>query len=222
VTLQPSDEHRKRRYSSPRRDQQAQETRRAILEAALGLFTSIGFHQTTVKDVAERAAVSEQTVYNAFGDKIGLLFNAGMMFIDAGGDAADTALIEALRSEPDPIRRIRIVARDSREFWTEGAEAILQLELLVADPELPDPRLDELAEKSLAHKLATTRTVAEFLFPDEIRRTGFDLDDIVEYLATVDSATTILTLRTLGWDMERWERWVVQLLTLFLDPAATR
>ncbi len=222
MTLQRPDDRGKRRYSSPRRQQQAQETRVVILEAALHLFTSNGFHQTTVKDVAERAGVSEQTVYNAFGDKVGLLFSAGMMFIEAGGDADDTALLDALRAEPDPVERVRIVARDSREFWSEGAEAILQLEALVSDPDLPDPRLVELADQSLAFKVANTRAVAELLFPDQIRRPGFDLNDIVEYLSTVDSATTVLTLRKLGWGMERWEQWVAQLLTLFLDPAATR
>lgn len=174
-----------------------------------------------MKEVAERAGVSEQTVYNVFGDKVGVLWNAGMMFIDAGGDPDEAALLEALRAEPDPVERIRMVARDSREFWTETAEAMLQLDRLGYDPELKDPRLVELADKGLAYKLASTRAVCEILFPDETRRPGLSLDNIVDYLTAVDSAATLTTLRKLGWDMQRWEAFVIQLLTLFLDPAMT-
>ncbi|MCI0441155.1 MAG: TetR/AcrR family transcriptional regulator [Chloroflexi bacterium] len=215
---QPHGKVNRRPYASRRRDQQARETRQAILEAALEFFTNQGFHQTSVKQIAERAGVSEQTVYNAFGDKVGLLWNAGMMFMSAGGDANETALLEALQAEPDPVRRIRMVARDSREFWAERAEAILQLERLGFDPELRDPRLKDLAEKGLAYKLASTRAVCEILFPDGVRRADLDLDDIVKFFTAVDSAAIITTLRNLGWDMEQWERWIVQLLTLFLDP----
>lgn len=219
MTLQPPDEEvNTRTYSSPRRDQQAQETRQAILEAALELFSTQGFHQTTVKQVAERAVVSEQTVYNTFNDKIGLLWSAGMKFIEAGGDADEAVLLEALRAETNPHRRIRLVARDSREFWGESAEAILQLERLTLDPEVSDPRLEELAEKSLAHKRASTRAICEIIFPDAIRRPALSLDDIIDYLTAIDTAATITTLRNLGWSMEQWEAWVVQLLTSFIDP----
>jgi AcrR family transcriptional regulator len=221
VILQPPDEEvNKRAYSSRRRDQQAQETRQAILEAALEFFTNQGFHETSVKQIAARAGVSEQTVYNAFGDKVGLLWNAGMMFITDGRDADEADLLEALRAEPDPIRRIRMVALDSREFWTERVSAVLQLERLGFDPELRDPRLEELAEKGLAYKLASTRAICDILFPDGTRHPDLSLDDIVRFLTAVDSAAFVTTLRNLGWDMEHWESWVVQLLTLFLEPGA--
>src|SRR5689334_2985699 len=47
-------------------------TREAILDAAVELFTPAWFDEVTLGDVAARAGVSQQTVVNHFGSKIGL------------------------------------------------------------------------------------------------------------------------------------------------------
>jgi AcrR family transcriptional regulator len=221
VTLQPDNQEVNGRSEAlSRRERQKKRTRETILESALELFTSQGFHKTTIKEIAERADVSEQTVYNAFDDKIGLLWNAGMMFLEAGGGEREVELMRALNEESDALERIRIVARDSALFWDEHADAILQLERLGFDPELSDPRLEELSEKSLEFQRLSTRMVCEILFPDEIRRRNLSFDDIVDYLTAVDSASTMTNLRNLDWSIERWEAWVVQLLSLFVEPDA--
>jgi AcrR family transcriptional regulator len=215
VTLQPSEEPVKRRYNAPRRQAQAQETRNAILEAAMELFNIHGFTGTTVSQVAEKASVSEQTVYNVFGDKIGLLHAAGMHAIDTGTGDPDVDLIEALRAEPDPMKRIRLAARATRDIWEGGA---FELEQMVYSFDVQDPRLIELAEKALTHTLASTRTMVEILYPDGIRRPEFDPEDIAVYFTAVDTAATVSKLLRLGWTLDDYEDWIVQLLTLFLDP----
>jgi AcrR family transcriptional regulator len=189
-----------------------------ILQAALELFTQQGFDQTSIRQVAERAAVSDQTVYNSFGDKIGLLQQAGLMFV-SHEDPAELAFLETLRAEADPVARIRMVARQSRDFWEQGAEPILQLELLVIHPATRDPRLAELADLGIAHKHAGTRAICEILYPDGTRHPGFDLDEIAEFATALDSASVVISLQRMGWSMDRWERWVISMLTLFLDPS---
>lgn len=205
----------KRQYRSPTREEQARATRRRIVEAALALFSTQGFAGTSVKEVAERASVSEQTVYNAFGDKVGLLVQAALAYMETGGGGEEATLLAALKVEPDPMARIRMVARNSRELWTSAA---LELDLMVFNAEDPDPRLDELQERALAYKLEGNRAVLSLLFPDEIRRPGISVDDIAAFGTAVDSAATVTTLRALGWSMDQWEAWLAQLLTLFLDP----
>lgn len=205
----------KRQYHSPTREEQARATRRRIVEAALALFSTQGFAGTSVKEVAERASVSEQTVYNAFGDKVGLLVQAALAYMETGGGGEEATLLAALEAEPDPLARIRMVARNSRELWTSAA---LELDLMVFNAEDPDPRLDELQERALAYKLKGNREVLTLLFPDEIRRPGISVEDIAAFGTAVDSAATVTTLRALGWSMDQWEAWLVQLLTLFLDP----
>lgn len=179
------------------------------------LFSSQGFTNTTVREVADRAEVSEQTVYNAFGDKIGLLYAGAVHAMETGTGDPEVDLIEALRAESDPMERIRIAARSAREIWEGGA---LELEQMVSNPDVKDPRLIELSEMALAHTLASTRTMVEILYPDEIRRPGASLDDIAAYFTAVDTAATVGKLLKLGWTLQHYEKWVVELLTLFLDP----
>jgi AcrR family transcriptional regulator len=205
----------KRQYHSPTREEQARATRRRIVDAALALFSTQGFAGTSVKEVAERASVSEQTVYNAFGDKVGLLVQAALAYMETGGGGEEATLLAALEAEPDPLARITMVARNSRELWTSAA---LELDLMVFNAEDPDPRLDELQERAFAYKLKGNREVLTLLFPDEIRRPGISVEDIAAFGTAVDSAATVTTLRALGWSMDQWEAWLVQLLTLFLDP----
>jgi AcrR family transcriptional regulator len=205
----------KRQYTSKRRREQAQETRRSILNEALELFTSQGFAETSIREIAERAGVSEQTVYNAFGDKIGLLCGAAEEYADLDVGAEDAAFLAALEAEADPLKRIRMVASDSRKVWESG---ILEMEQMILNRELRDPRISELAQELLAGKLAGTRAVCAVLFPDSIRRPGLTLDDIAVFGTAMDSAATVTTLRALGWGMDQWEEWLVALLTLFLDP----
>ena len=63
----------KRKYSSAKREAQARETRRTVLDAAHELFVSTGYAATTMQAIAERADVAVQTVYAVFGNKRELL-----------------------------------------------------------------------------------------------------------------------------------------------------
>lgn len=57
---------RKRRYHKKERARREAETRRRITEAVMALHRTVGPANTTVTEVAERAGVGRQTVYNHF------------------------------------------------------------------------------------------------------------------------------------------------------------
>ena len=63
----------RRAYNSPRRQQQAAATRRAVLEAAERLFLEGGYPATTMEAIAAEAGVSLKTAYLPFSTKSGLL-----------------------------------------------------------------------------------------------------------------------------------------------------
>src|ERR671928_346257 len=96
-----------RRYDSPRRRQQAAETRRLILEAAQRLFERDGYAATTVASIAREAGVAPKTVYVAFETKSGLL--RALWHLLLRGDSEDVPIpqrawyLEVLE-EPDPER----------------------------------------------------------------------------------------------------------------------
>lgn len=52
----------------------ADERRRKILDAAEEIFARCGYHRARTKDIAERAGVSEGTIYNYYESKRDLLF----------------------------------------------------------------------------------------------------------------------------------------------------
>ncbi len=52
-----------------RREQKKLTNRRAILEAGLNVFSSIGYERATIMDVVDASGLSVGTLYNHFGDK---------------------------------------------------------------------------------------------------------------------------------------------------------
>jgi AcrR family transcriptional regulator len=80
----------RRKYHSPLRADQAEQTRRRILEAGFRLFVDRGYAGTTITAVAEEAGVSPETIYLSLGGKRGLLEGVIEMAI-AGHDDPPTA-----------------------------------------------------------------------------------------------------------------------------------
>lgn len=99
-----------RRYRSPARQQQAENTRQRILEAAHNLFLERGYAGTTVAAVAAEADVSPETIYGSLGGKRGLLEGV----IAAAVQGPHTAVpfeqqpaYEQIATLPSPRERLR-------------------------------------------------------------------------------------------------------------------
>jgi AcrR family transcriptional regulator len=68
------------------------DARRRLQDAALALFAEHGFEQTTARQIAERAGLTERTFFRHFGDKREVLF---------GNEAAVTAaLVDGVTDAP--------------------------------------------------------------------------------------------------------------------------
>ena len=57
-----------RAYRSPRRQEQARQTRAAVLAAARERFLEWGYSATTIEEIAAAAGVSKPTVFTAVGN----------------------------------------------------------------------------------------------------------------------------------------------------------
>lgn len=103
-----------RPYRSPKRQEQARATRRAIVDAAHRLFVERGYASTTVESVAAEAGVAVQTVYATMGSKVAIL-KAAVDIAIAGDDEpvplADREEAARIAAEPDQRERLRLVAR---------------------------------------------------------------------------------------------------------------
>src|SRR5262245_47689496 len=107
----------KRTYNSPRRREQADATRREILEAARRLFEQHGYASTSMGAIASEAGVALKTVYVAFENKSGLL--RALWHLVLRGDDGEVPVAELpwyreTLAEPDSVEQLRLNARNSR------------------------------------------------------------------------------------------------------------
>jgi len=69
-----------------RREAHKQATRQALRDAAERLFAERGYEETTVRDIAAAAGVTERTFYRYFGDKPALVAEELLAWLDRVGE----------------------------------------------------------------------------------------------------------------------------------------
>lgn len=190
-----------RSYDSPRRREQAAQTRARIAEAARALFLTHGWSATTVRDVAREAGVAEPTVYAVYGSKAGL----AMALVDAVDTAADVprVIAELGASEGDPAGQIAAMVGFDRRLFERGGDAIALLsEARRAEPDLRAAydagrrRGDEVRRRIIAS------------WPAGTLGDGLDVDTAVDACAALLNVEVYRLLRDeRGWSADRIERW---------------
>ena len=112
----------KRRYELKARAEKQADTRRRIVEAAVGLHTTVGPAATSISAIAESAGVQRHTVYAHFPDEA-TLFGACSAHWTAANPFPDTS---GWFAETDPERRLRAALSAVYE-WYEHVESALTL-----------------------------------------------------------------------------------------------
>src|SRR6188768_1920575 len=95
------------------RERQAQLTQAEILKAARRLFAERGYTRTSVRDIADAAGVSAQTVYDSIGTKQALVAQLNDL-IDA--EAGIVAIAGAAARSDDPAEVAATSARIARSI----------------------------------------------------------------------------------------------------------
>ena len=159
-----SDSVKTRRYHSPTRRRQAAATRTAVLNAAQALFTTRGYDQTSVTEIARRAKVSVDTVYASVGRKPQLLLAVHDMILGSSDEPVPA-------KERDYVRRIRhaTTAEAKIRIYVGALADVLPhtapLDLALRDAR--DPQCRELRASISQRRRANMR-----LFVAELRTTG--------------------------------------------------
>jgi AcrR family transcriptional regulator len=160
-----------RKYASPLRESQANRTRDLILDALTELLGAHRSDEVSTKQIAERAGVSQPTVYRHFPDRAALIEGLAdrvaqrsadwsaegpqtiedwATWIEAGFAGADANVVEATAEavlNADPRR----FSRSSREHSTELSRAVAR-----SFPELDDRDRDRVA--ALLRTLGSVQT----------------------------------------------------------------
>jgi AcrR family transcriptional regulator len=212
----------KRRYHSPQRLLQAEDTRRKVLDASRRLFAAHGYAATTLPNIAREAGVSQPTITAVFGTKAQLLSH--MIQLAVRGDAESLPLTErswwqAMLSEPDPRRQLALHAANARRIHERSADiAEIVRGAATADPEIASI-LRELAEG----RLRDAQMVAQSL--DEKKALAGTVGreraaDLLWSLCSHDLYRMLVNER--HWSSEQYEQWLASsLIHSLLDHHAS-
>jgi AcrR family transcriptional regulator len=207
-----ADVKRPRRYHSPLRAEQSDQTRQRVLSAARELFLARGYAGTKVQDVAEAAGVSPDTVYVSLGGKKGLLEGVWALAATVPPDAEghdQGARIAAIASARDPRERLGRLVALSCETLTRVSpvHAVLRA---AADGH---PFAAELQAKMLESRLATqSRNLRKVLDRSALRPGVTPKEAAEHYSALLSPELFHLLTVTRGWPLDRFEHWVSETL----------
>jgi len=197
----------KRRYNSPRRQEQAAATRRAILEAAQQLFEHQGYAATTMEAIATEARVALKTVYVAFATKSGLLHALWDLLLK--GDEQDASVAERpwyreVIEETDPERQLRLNARNARVVKVRIA-ALLEV---IRDAAPADPDTGALWKLIQSDFYDNQRAIVETLHKKNALQPGLDIARATDILWTLNHPDLwLLLVGKRGWTPEQFEQW---------------
>jgi AcrR family transcriptional regulator len=199
---------KKRRYNAARRQEAAETTRRAILDAARRTFLERGYVAATMSSIAERAGVALDTVYASIGGKAAL-FKLLVETSISGSDRPIAALerdyVREIREEADPRKKLELYARAVCAIHVRLAPLIGVLESAAsADAELA----------ALWSTISERRAKNMRLFAADLKATGglrenVTVDEAADIIWSMNSPEFYLLLvEQRGWSRERFEQWL--------------
>jgi AcrR family transcriptional regulator len=185
-----------------RRDEYAQATRQAILDAARKLFAERGYFATKVDDIAGAARVAPATVYAVTGGKYGLLTELIKTWTtDPIVEAKTTHMVEMR----DPAAIIRELAAGSRRMREQYAD-IMRVMLATAPH---DQAIASALQAATSVYRKAFIPVAERLASRGALRRDLDVAAAVDLFWFYFGYTSYFTLHDdNGWSYERAEHWL--------------
>ena len=200
----------RRAYHSPLRADQAQQTRRRVLQSARRLFVDHGYAGTTVAAVADHAGVSPETIYLSLGGKRGLLEGVIETAITGPDNSAtnDDKWWDRLAQQPDASQRLKELVEFSCRILarTRPIHAIIRG---AADKEAFAAALER---RMLKERLtAQTERIRRYL--GDALRPGLSIAEAGErYCALASPELYHLLTVDLSWTADQHRQWLTQLL----------
>lgn len=204
----------RRRYTSPRRREQAAQTRADILAAAGTLFRERGYSGTSMPSIASVAGVVVETIYRSFGSKAGLFRAVVEAMLAGGASRAEVAVeerpaIKAVINEPDPRRQVVRYAATQPGIHRRAGQLLRALHEAAAT----DPELQRLWDEMEAWRYSGQSRFVEMLADRGHLRPELPVTEACDLVWTLCSlAVHDLLVLGRGWSYERYEAWLAAAL----------
>lgn len=201
----PGTSAERRPYRSRLREQQTEQTRRAVVQVAHDLFVANGWSATGMREVAASAGVALETVYSHFSSKRGLL--RAVADAAAAGDDAPVPLAErpeflAMGAGRRPARLQAAARLVTAVHLRTAAVAKLLRQGAHADDEIA-----EMLQSTRDRQRRDVATALELILsrpPTTAERDGV--------WAIVSPEVYLLLVEESGWTNEQYEGWVAETL----------
>jgi AcrR family transcriptional regulator len=209
----------KRVYDSSRRQAQAQETRRHILEAARKLFMERGYAGATAEAIAAEAGVSAQTIYAIFKNKKKILVSL-MNVSPATGVEDHTPMserpnVQAVAQERDQRKQLQMFA----EVVARNLNQVAAVFEVMTDAAKTEPDFERIVEKLTGQRLEHMMDAVRQIAANGPFRGNMDEAYARDIVWTLTSGEVFLLLtRDRGWSMEEYAEWLADMLVRALLP----
>jgi AcrR family transcriptional regulator len=192
-----------RPYSSLRRSHGADETRRAILDAALALFTERGYTTTTIADVARAATVASNTVYVSIGGKPRVVLALVARGID---DPTIAATITELDGAPDGRAAIAVLIDGIRRNY----ENVFDVIGVMYDAARSEPTVEDAVHRTETYYRSRLAYAARHLDSRQQLRLGLTVADATDRMWLLLGLGSWRVLRELGWTWSKSQDWLTE------------
>jgi len=207
----------KRAYDSSRRQAQANETRRHILEAARKLFMERGYAGATAEAIAAEAGVSAQTIYAIFKNKRKILVSLMNVASPTGEEdhlpVHERSGAQAVARETDQRRQLRMFA----EIVAYNLDQVAAVFEIMMDAARVEPDFEKIVEKLNKQRLAHMTLAVQQIAANGPFRDSMDETYARDMVWTLTSGEIYLLLtRDRGWSKEQYSEWLADTLTRVL------
>ena len=198
----------KRTYKSTRRQAQATQTRRLIVEAARALFDQRGYASTTIEAIAQEAGVAPETVYAAFGSKQAILRR--LFEVTLVGDDEPVPLLErpdmqANLQSTDPRAMIHRFAQEMFNIMSRMSPIFL----LMRTTAKSDPEIAAMLERVYKDRMGGMGMFVNRLRQIAPVRQDVSPDHVTATVWAISSAEVFeLLVRVQGWPEEQYVHWL--------------
>ena len=204
----------KREYDSTRRQAQANETRRHILEAARKLFMERGYAGATAEAIAAQAGVSAQTIYAIFKNKkrmlVSLMNVSPATGVEDHTPMPERANVQAVSQERDQHRQLEMFA----QVVAANLDQVAVVSEIMADAAKTEPDFDRILQKLNKQRLEHMTLAVQQVAANGPFREKMDEVYARDTVWTLTSPEVFLLLtQGRGWSKEKYAGWLADMLT---------
>ena len=206
------------RYDGDGRRTQSEQTRQRIFEQARELVIERGYRGMTIAELARRAEVHIDTIYELAGRKpviLQELVERAISGTDHPLDPLERDYVQQMRSEPDAGRKLDLYAAAMRRIHARLAPLFLALR----DAARTDPEAAAVWNRISERRAANMRLLAADVASSGQLRPALGIQDVADTIWVTNSPEVHqLLIGDRGWTPEQYESWLASLWRRALLP----